>query len=112
MTRDLITVLTRGSDADRHWCGNDEKGRFRHHGTLPMSHDPVTIELHWRANDSAAQNYIGTYRLHLAALLENDFIRRESERDHVRVQFLNDNGVIKLTLGKGRPGLVVGMIAH
>lgn len=106
--RNLISILTANSPADRRWCGNDEKGRFRHHNAIPMAEDPLILELHWKSSDLAPENYIGTYRLHLAALLENGFIRADPRPDHVRVQFVNDGGVIRLTVGAQSPGLTIG----
>lgn len=104
----LFSRLSRESETNRTWCGNDEKGNFSHHGVIPLSQDPVTINLSWKTETDATPQYIGTFELHLGELLNRRIIRKEKE-DSVRVKFINIHGMILLSTGFNKPCLLVGL---
>jgi hypothetical protein len=103
----LFSRLGLGSKAKHPWCGNDEKGKFTHHGVIPLAEDPTTIELNWKSDSGATPQYVGTYELHLKNLLDCGVIRKEKS-DSVRVKFMNVDGLILLSTGQDKPYLLVG----
>jgi hypothetical protein len=108
MKSQLLTILTEKSKPDRNWCGNDKTGKFTWHDRIPINPDPVSIRLSWKSNGGAPIQYIGTFALYLSMLLENDYIITDNP-GYVRVKFINDNGVIKLSRGFFEPFLVIGV---
>lgn len=105
---ELLTILSGESEPDHTWCGNDQTGNFSWHDRLPRNPDRVSIRLSWKAGSNAPEQYIGTFALHIAALLNAHYIRSDSS-EKVRVKFVNDQGVIRLAQGLRRPGIVVGI---
>ena len=103
----LITILHPEAEADRTWCGNDQTGCSSWNGKIPAKPDPVSIALSWRSNSKAPVQYIGTFSLHLSSLLRHGYIRSD-EVGHVRITFINDDGVIKLATGRSGPSIVIG----
>lgn len=108
MKTTLFSRLSRESDAKHTWCGNDKKGKFTHHGVIPLSEDPTTIKLSWKPDSDAIPQYIGTFELRLEELLNRKIIRKEKE-DSVRVKFVNIYGMILLSTGFDKPCLLVGL---
>lgn len=105
---ELITILSETPRPKRRWCGNDVKGNFICHGQWPRNPNSRSIRLCWKANSAAQEHYIGTFLLHLDALLAKGYIRDDAP-GKVRVKFINDNGVIKLSQGFDCKGIVVGI---
>ena len=103
-----LSRLSSDSKPDRTWCGNDEKGNFTHHGVVPLSQDPVTIELSWKATTDSTPRYVGTFELHLKELLALGVIKEES--GGVRVKFINARGLLLLTIKVGTPTLLLGLV--
>ncbi len=86
----------------RRWTGNDQKGRFRHSGTVPLRKSPLDLELHWRESEKSSSRLIGAFRLDLPALLSQGLIRIDPKPGHVRVQFVHkDDGIYLRHLGEG-----------
>jgi hypothetical protein len=75
----LLVVLTEDSAADRTWCGNDEAGHFTHHGMIPDKPDTVIIKLSWKSQEVDQEEYVGTFELHLSALLKKRYIRTDKQ---------------------------------
>jgi hypothetical protein len=108
MKNPLLTILTEESDFDRQWCGNDETGHFTWHDRIPTNPDPVSIRLSWKSNHGAPIQHIGTFKLYLSTLITHDYIKTDNP-GYVRVKFINDNGLIKLSRGFFHPFLIVGV---
>lgn len=108
MNQTLVAILQADSEPDRTWCGNDTTGNFTWHGGVPSDCDPVVIKLSWKSDHGAPDQYIGTFVLHLARLLEHGYIGHDAP-GQVRVRFINDKGVIKLSMGADRPSIVLGV---
>ena len=51
----------------RRWRGNDEKGAYKHNGSIPLRDSPLDIELRWHEKENSPTKLIGHYRLDLDA---------------------------------------------
>lgn len=86
---------------------------------IPAVPDPVVMSLSWqheikKGNETKTKSvYLGVFLLYLNNLLQKGYIRLEkSRKDCVRLQIINDDGIIKIAQGKkrGASGLVIGTI--
>lgn len=96
-----------------HWVLRDDNQQH-YHGRIPFREDPLVVELRWKADSRSQEQVVGIFRLHLAALLEGGYIRREatpSSGDDVRVRFhRGERGVVSLQVNAGSPALPVGLV--
>ena len=98
-----------GSIRCRKWTGNDESRR-NHNGKVPLDQSPLTMCLSWKKSPRDPVNLIGTFELNLEGLLEEGYIRLETNSDkEVRLRFYHgwDNTIYIQTRSK-EPGLEIG----
>src|SRR5258705_2985718 len=62
----------------RRWVLRDDNQQH-YHGVLSLEEDPAYIELHWKAGARAREQLVGLFRLHLARLLADGYVRRQSD---------------------------------
>lgn len=94
----------------RRWVLRDDN---EHLGVLPLDEDPAYAELYWKANPRGHEQLVGTFRLHLAALLAADYVRldREEMVDGIRLRFHRGaRGVIYIQERAGGPTLPIGVV--
>lgn len=105
----LVAVVASPEQLTRphRWTGNDCSHRH-HHSSVQSGADPFELVLHWKTGPSETPHLIGCFRLHLAKLLEADYIRRDAP-GHVRVRFFHDHSDdIFIEAKAGGPRLRVG----
>jgi hypothetical protein len=99
--------------AIRRWVLRDDNQQH-YHGVIPLRDDPVILELQWKSDARSQEQVVGIYRLHLAALLEAGYIRREGDRPEqpeVRVRFhRGERGVVSLQVNADGAALPVGTV--
>jgi hypothetical protein len=96
----------------RRWVLRDDNLQH-YHGVLPLAEDPVYLELYWKANARSQEQLVGLFRLHLARLLAEGYVRRESDArpDDVRLRFhRGDRGVVHIQVRDDLPKLAVGVV--
>lgn len=94
----------------RRWNGNDCSAR-NHNGAVPIAEDPLDIVLTWKESPRHQPRVVGAFRLHLQALLEAGFIRRDTRPAHVRLRFFHDtDDIIYIETSSGKPRLPVGKV--
>jgi len=97
----------------RRWVLRDDNQRH-YHGVVRLAESPLYLELWWKADGRGREQHVGTYRLYLAALLENRCIRYENEGepgDEVRLRFhRGDRSVVYIQTGDGAPALAIGTV--
>jgi hypothetical protein len=97
----------------RRWVLRDDNQQH-YHGCIDLRDDPLILELRWKADLRGREQLVGLYRLHLAALLDAGFIRREGDdptSPEVRLRFYRgDRGVVVIQVNPGEPALPVGMV--
>jgi hypothetical protein len=94
----------------RRWNGNDRSDR-NHNGAVPVAEDPLDIVLTWKESPSHQPRSVGAFRLHLQALLEAGYIRKDTRPAHVRLRFFHDTDeVIYIETSAGKPRLPVGNV--
>jgi len=106
-----VSELPPGERA-RRWVLRDDNMQH-YHGIISLAEDPVHLELYWKANPRSREQLVGLYRLHLARLLAEGYVRRESEDrpDDVRLRFhRGERGVIHIQTRDGAPALAVGVV--
>ena len=96
-----------------HWVLRDDNQQH-YHGVLSLTANPVIVQLSWKADGRSREQVVGQYRLHLDALLAEEFIRPEGDgpaSDRVRVRFhRGDKGVVYLQVRGGSPALAIGTV--
>lgn len=96
--------------AHRDWVLNDANHRH-YHNVVKLSETPLDIRLSWRAAPETAVVLLGCFRLNLPQLLEDGYVRRESEGEHIsdlRLRFFRaDDGVVHVQARSDSPGLPV-----
>ena len=98
------------SPGHRAWNGNDRTNR-NYHNAVPLDEDPFDIALKWKASPSAPLRPVGCFRLNLAALLAEGFIRRDQMAGHVRLRFFHDlDDCIYIETWSGAPRLLIGKV--
>jgi hypothetical protein len=91
----------------RHWTGNDEKDHH-YHILLPVTGKPVYLNLFWKKGAEAPVHHIGSFELHLKALLSEGYIRSEKEgKVRLRICRLED-GLLYIQKKSGKPALAIG----
>jgi hypothetical protein len=97
----------------RRWVLRDDNQQH-YHGSIALHDDPLILELRWKADSRGREQSVGVYRLHLAALLDAGYIRRERDDPpsaEVRLRFYRgDRGVVVIQVNQGAPGLPVGIV--
>lgn len=96
------------------WVLRDDN-RQHFHGVVRLSEGPVYIELRWKPSVNGPEQLVGCYRLHLAELLAEDYVRFEREckaGDEVRLRFFRgEGGAVFIQTRANRPALPVGHIS-
>jgi hypothetical protein len=96
----------------RQWTLRDDN--FQHyHGRVQMSESPLYVWLRWRSNTTSQVQDIGIYRLHLRALLAENYIRRErSDADEeLRLRFYRAHDrIIYIQAKRDSPALPIASI--
>lgn len=96
--------------AHRCWNGNDRSLR-NHNGAVPLAELPFDIVLNWKASPAAPVHHVGCFRLNLAALLAEGYIRSDRKPGHVRLRFFHDKDeCIYIEARPGGPRLLVGKV--
>jgi hypothetical protein len=83
------------------------------HAVVPLSDDPVLIQLFWKASTRGREQLVGLFRLHLAHLLSDGYVRYEgtSSATEVRLRFRRgDRGVIYIQAQDEGPALAIGTV--
>jgi hypothetical protein len=97
----------------RRWVMRDDNQQ-QYHGRVPLADDPLLLELSWKADARSREQLVGLYRLHLAALLEHEYIRLDSEAPigtHARLRFFrSDRSVIYIQASAECPALAIGTV--
>lgn len=95
------------------WVLRDDNQQH-YHGVLSLDESPVMLELSWKADGRSREQVVGQYRLHLDALLAEEFIRPEGDDptiDRVRVRFYRgDRGVVYVQARGDSPALAIGTV--
>lgn len=97
----------------RRWVIRDDNEQH-YHGRISLDEDPLYLELAWKADARSQEQLVGHYRLHLAELLDADYVRKESDRpdeNDIRLRFYRgDRGVVYIQRRNDRRGLAVGTV--
>ena len=97
----------------RRWVLRDDNERH-YHAVVRVSDSPVYVELLWKANSRGREQEIGLFRLDLAALLAEGYIRFERESapdDDLRLRFYRgDRGVVYIQSRAESPALAIGTV--
>jgi hypothetical protein len=98
----------------RRWVLRDDNQQH-YHGVVHLDEDPLYVELHWRANARAQEQLVGVFRLHLARLLADGYVRREHEEQpddtEVRLRFYRGSrSVICVQVRDDQPALPIGIV--
>lgn len=104
---ELLPILDEDVKPNHTWHANESTGRGVWHGKIRNTADPTSLRLYWRDNSKRPEQYIGTFRLHLNALLARRYIRKDGPV-HVRVNFINIDGTIVLATSRMTPHIVIG----
>lgn len=95
----------------RTWTLRDDNQQH-HHGVVAVRESPLYLRLRWRRSATRPVYDVGTFRLHLRALLAEDYIRPEEadgDDERVRVRFFRaDDRRICIQWRGGMPVLPVG----
>lgn len=95
------------------WVLRDDNQQ-NYHGRLELTEDPAVVELRWKSDARGREQTVGVYRLHLAALLAERYVRLENDltdNTEVRLRFYRaDRGVVVIQTSQGEPALPIGMI--
>lgn len=100
------TTLADLSTQGRQWIGNDENHRH-HHGMIPRAERTVDIHLQWKSGADGEPSDIGCFRLNMPALLKSHYVRKDGP-DHLRLRFVQKNGVVYIQTNSRGPRLIVG----
>lgn len=102
-----------GGVRGRRWVLRDDNQRHSH-GVVSLTDDPVVIELFWKSDARGREQRVGLYRLHLARLLADGYVRYEREAapgDEVRLRFYRgDRGVMYIQSRAEGPALAIGTV--
>jgi hypothetical protein len=98
----------------RRWVLRDDNQQH-YHGVVPLDEDPLYVELHWKASARAREQLVGVFRLHLAALLSEGYVRREHEERpgdaELRLRFYRGSrSVIYVQVRDDQPALPIGIV--
>ncbi len=109
----LVEAVPGGASGNaRRWTLRDDNCQH-YHGCVPSRESPVTIRLSWRSDRSSPVHLIGSYRLHLSALLASGYVREEpvgGSGDEIRIRFCRRGRYFYLQVRNGDPALVVGAV--
>jgi hypothetical protein len=102
-----------GASPPRRWVLRDDNQQH-YHGRVPLTEDPLLLELRWKADARGREQTVGLYRLHLRELLKANFVRLESdsptEKD-IRLRFYRgDRGVVYIQSTTEQPALAIGVV--
>lgn len=97
----------------RRWVIRDDNAQH-HHGSVPLSPDPLYLDLFWKPDVRGREQHVGRYRLWLRALLDAGYVRAEGSAEPsaaVRLRFHRAaRGVVVLQSSDEGPALVVGTV--
>jgi hypothetical protein len=102
------------SAQSRRWVLRDDNQQHCH-GVLSLAEDPAYIELHWKAGARGREQLVGLFRLHLARLLAECYVRREhadrADDPEVHLRFRRgDRGVVSVQVRDDQPALPIGVV--
>jgi len=108
-----VDALPPGAHA-RRWVLRDDNQQH-YHGVMPLEEDPAYVELHWKADGRAQEQLVGVFKLHLARLLSDGYVRREHEErpddTEVRLRFYRGSrSVIYIQARNDQPALPIGIV--
>jgi uncharacterized protein YndB with AHSA1/START domain len=99
--------------ARRRWVLRDDNQQH-YHGIVRLSESPLFVELLWKSSSRGREQEVGRYRLDLAELLAQGFVRHERESasgDEVRLRFYRgDRGVVFIQSHADGPALAIGTV--
>ena|SRR5438105_1601556 len=107
-------VATFPTNAHVHrWVLRDDN-QEHYHGLLRRVDDPTYVELHWKPDTRGQEQLVGMFRLHLARLAADGYIRPEGETaraDELRVRFYRGHrGVVYIQARHDDPALPIGVV--
>jgi hypothetical protein len=95
------------------WVIRDDN-RQHHHGVVPLSPDPLFMDLFWKPDLRGREQHVGRYRLSLGALLDAGYVRAEGSAEPpeaIRLRFRRaDRGVVVVQVNDEGPALAVGTV--
>ena len=96
----------------RRWVIRDDNQQH-YHGVVPLNEDPAYVELLWKATARAQEQLVGIFRLDLARLLEQGYVRRERDDDshEIRLRFhRGERSVVSIQARNDGAALAVGVV--
>ena len=97
----------------RRWVLRDDNQRHLH-DIVRLAESPLHIELLWKASPRAREQLVGVYRLDLAELTREGYVRAERAdpaSDDVRLRFVRgDRGVVVIQADDDGPALPIGTV--
>lgn len=96
----------------RRWVMRDDNQQH-YHGVMPLAEDPAYVELLWKPTARGQEQLVGIFRLDLARLLEQGYVRRERDdaSNEIRLRFhRGDRSVISIQTRDDGPALAVGVV--
>ena len=101
--------------ARRNWILRDDY-HHHHHSRMHLSNEPLYLELHWRQTTGAPVRRVGAFRLNLAGLLRDGYIRPEradAQDSDVRLRIVRaDDGSFYVETKKHGPRLLLANRDH
>jgi hypothetical protein len=96
----------------RRWVMRDDNQQH-YHGVVSLDEDPAYVELLWKPTARGQEQLVGIFRLDLARLLEQGYVRPERE-DHsnaIRLRFhRGERSVVSIQARNDAPALAVGVV--
>lgn len=96
----------------RRWVIRDDNQQH-HHGAVPLEEEPAYVELLWKGTARGREQLVGVFRLDLARLLKDGYVRRErdDESNEIRLRFhRGDRSVVYIQAQVDGPALPIGVI--
>jgi len=108
----LVSRIEQESFLQRHrnWVGNDATDHH-YHIAISCNEDPLYLRLFWKRGRQEPVEFVGTYELHMTALLSEGYIRKDGE-DKVRLRICHcSDDLLYIQTRSGKPALAIGMLS-
>jgi hypothetical protein len=109
----LVTRIEQVSLLQKHrnWTGNDDTDHH-YHIAIPRNRDPLFLHLFWKRGKRSATEFVGTYKLHVGALLSEGYIRADGD-DNVRVRICHSSDdLLYIQTKSGKPALAIAELSN
>jgi hypothetical protein len=96
----------------RRWVMRDDNQQH-YHGVVSLDEDPAYVELLWKPTARGREQPVGLFRLDLARLLEQEYVRRERDDDsnEIRLRFhRGERSVVSIQVRDDGPALAIGVV--